>query len=99
MRKNNDGLVQAFRLSGLTQEAFCKERGVALERLRYHLYKKNRTKTATKSTQANRKIPAFISFKEKQPQYQSSVEPSYFTIIHGSFTLKQLSLLLKEMNR
>jgi hypothetical protein len=55
MEINNANLVEAFRLSGLTQGKFCKENGIALERLRYYLYKKGRSKAGVKKSTQDRK--------------------------------------------
>ena len=100
MTISNDNLVTLFKKSGLTQKEFCETNGITLERLRYHLYKKNRRKSNSKNDiQKNKSSHTFISFNK--PGYiplktDQNISNSY-TIIHGKFTYNQLAKLVKEL--
>ena len=100
MEITNDNLLSTFRASGQTQEAFCRDNGIALERLRYYLYKKDRTTTKSRNTiRKNKKAPAFISFSRPECTPPKTVQDSTFnyTVIHGKFTHSQLVALIKEL--
>jgi hypothetical protein len=97
-----DNLATTFRASGLTQEAFCKVHGITLERLRYYLYKKTKTKTERKMR--NRRpgtVPEFISFnKTADISLKTILDSSQsLTIIHGKFTPKQLAAFISELGQ
>lgn len=94
-------LVTKFRASGLTQELFCKEHGITLEKLRYHLYKKNNASAVTKCIVRKQKTAsAFLSFHNQEhtsPKlYQDA--PTSLTIIHGKFTAHQLATLISQLD-
>lgn len=102
MEMTIENLSATFRASGLTQEAFCKEHGITLERLRYYLYKKTNTKTERKK--GNRRpntVPAFISFNKADGISSKVIQDtsSSLTIIHGKFTLKQLASFIHELDQ
>jgi hypothetical protein len=99
--ENMVDLISKFKTSGLTQEAFCKENDITLEKLRYHLYRKNKTNTVTKCIVRKQKAaPAFLSFHNQEhtaPKlYQDA--PSSLTIIHGKFTAHQLATLISQLD-
>jgi hypothetical protein len=99
MNSSKASLVAQFKASGLTQETFCKNNNIPLERLRYHLYKKNRTKTHTGNRSIGRKntAPAFISFQKPTEQFSTKEAPCNCTIIHGVFTCQQLAQFIREL--
>lgn len=83
---NNETMVTTFRSSGLTQQQFCDKHNISIERLRYYLYKKQKSKKP-KSAQA-----AFITFTPQPPSVSC-------TIIHGQFTPSSLAALVKELTK
>ena len=98
MNPSNEPLVAQFKASGLTQETFCKNNNISLERLRYYLYKKNRVKATTGTRRVSRKAtPSFISFQKPQERVLTKEMPSNYTIIHGTFTCQQLVTLVREL--
>ena len=105
MTISSDNLVTTFKKSGLTQNGFCKTNGIALERLRYHLYKKNRRKSNSKNDiqkndiQKNKSAHTFISFNKPgyTPPKTDQNNFNTYTIIHGKFTYNQLAKLVKEL--
>jgi hypothetical protein len=68
MDATNFDIVSTFKSSGLTQDAFCRENGITLERLRYYLYKKKGCKNGPKTRTRRQKSssPAFISFNQAE---------------------------------
>ena len=54
-------LVTQFRESGLTQETFCKNNDISVERLRYYLYKKKTAIARNDNHGRNRKKPRCAS--------------------------------------
>lgn len=100
MDQANDALVTQFRESGLTQETFCKNNDISLERLRYHLYKKKPANAAKNGNRGcdRKKSPSFISFQQPigdlLPQKSTT---SNYTIVHGKFSCKQLAELIREL--
>ena len=100
MNITNENLVEAFRTSGLTQEAFSKKHNISIERLRYYLYKKNPEKPKPRKKQQKRsKAPAFISFnKEASTPVKNNDDTLHsYTIIHGKFSQNQLASFIKEL--
>jgi hypothetical protein len=98
MDHSNEALVAQFKESGLTQESFCKNNNIPLERLRYHLYKKKRSKTRTTNHSGDhKKSHAFISFEQPAEHFLSKNTVSNYTIVHGAFTYKQLAELIREL--
>lgn len=96
-----ENTVATFRASGLTQEAFCKEHGITLARLRYYLYKKTNVKNVRKAkTRRSNTLPPFISFnKANDPAPEIDYDAySSLTIIHGKFTSKQLAAFIAELD-
>jgi len=99
MKITNENLVSTFRASEQTQEAFCKDQGISIERLRYYLYKKNPNKTKPRKQPVKKSTtPAFISFNA-QPSSSKIVNDSTcsYTILHGAFTQNQLVSLIKAL--
>jgi hypothetical protein len=102
MEITSDTLATTFRNSGLTQAAFCSQNSVSIERLRYHLYKKNKThSTKPCTTLADKPLPGFIQFNNSFSSKPAINPSSSFTatIIQGRFTTESLALLLKELNK
>lgn len=87
-------LITQFKASGLTQEAFCNTHSISIEKLRYYLYKKNKK---LKTKPLRKSLPQqFISFPAATPR--PAVENrSSFTVVHGQFTIKELSDLFQTM--
>jgi hypothetical protein len=102
MEITNDTLATTFRTSGLTQTAFCSQNGISLERLRYYLYKKNKShSTRLRKRLVDKPLSNFIQLNNA-----SSLRPAISlngsftaTIIQGTFTTESLALLLKELNK
>ncbi|MBN2285728.1 MAG: hypothetical protein JXI43_04730 [Tissierellales bacterium] len=98
MDHSNEALVTQFKESGLTQETFCKNNGIPLERLRYHLYKKNRIKSRTTNRiRKQEKSHSFISFQQPAQCLPPKDTASKYTIVYGAFTYKQLAELIREL--
>jgi len=99
MDQSNETLVTQFRESGLTQETFCKNNNISLERLRYYLYKKKPAIAKNGNHGRNRKKPpSFISFQQPTEQVLSQkCSASNYTIVHGTFSCKQLAELIREL--
>jgi hypothetical protein len=98
----NENLVSTFRASGQTQETFCKNNGISLERLRYYLYKKDHTQSKPrKYNRKKSKTPAFISFNRPDCSPSKIVQDTknIYTVIHGKFTHSQLVTLIRELER
>jgi|GEM_PF-2960489 len=96
-------IIEQFRSSALTQEAFCKANNIPINRLRYLLYKKKSQSNDSKSAHSLIPVkPAFISFQNNSlhtlPKDISarSVEPRRCTIISGEFTLDEITMLLNN---
>lgn len=93
MEENSD-LISRFRASGQTQEAFCDTHSISIEKLRYYLYKKNKK---TKKQPRRKSVPQqFISFPAVPPRPAVENRKS-FTVVHGQFTIKELSDLFQTM--
>jgi hypothetical protein len=102
MEITTDNLATTFRTSGLTQEVFCKEHSITLEKLRYYLYKKTNTKNVRKKrTRRSSTVPAFISFNKTDGISTKVIQDtsSSLTIIHGNFTPKQLAAFISELDQ
>lgn len=98
MGHSNETLVTQFKESGLTQETFCKNNNIPLERLRYHLYKKNRTKSRTANRTRNQeRSHSFISFQQPAQSLPPKDTALKYTIVYGAFTCKQLAELIREL--
>jgi hypothetical protein len=99
MDQSNEVMVAQFKDSGLTQEAFCKNNNIALERLRYHLYKNSRPKANPGNQSSHRQNNhSFISFPQPAPRsVLANNETSQYTIIHGTFTCQQLAELIRGL--
>jgi hypothetical protein len=93
-------LAAKFKASGLTQETFCKEHGVPIERLRYYLYKKNKVRAVRKRKVQQPAIPpSFLSFNQPVTAdlNNNKETPGKFTIIHGNFTVEELVTLISNL--
>lgn len=102
MEITDENLTATFRASGLTQEVFCKEYDITLERLRYHLYKKTNVKAVRKKrSQLQNTAPAFISFNKADSSVTKTFQDANtsLTIIHGKFTPKQLAAFISELDQ
>lgn len=102
MEHTNDSLSAIFRASGLTQAAFCKQHGITLERLRYHLYRKKKIQPSDNFKKSSTQLaPSFISLHDSIKASSDIDERKLFniTIIQGSFTVENLSLLLREISK
>jgi hypothetical protein len=100
MKVSNENLADAFRSSGLTQNVFCKEHGITLERLRYYLYRKNRIKKGIKKAPTHSApLPAFVSFNESPVSIDASNAdlPGTVTIVRGKFTIEQITTLISGL--
>ncbi len=97
MDHSNETLVAQFKKSGLTQDAFCKKNNITLERLRYHLYKKNRLDKSDNHNRQSNKKHSFISFQQPAAEPFLKDPVSTYTIIHGAFTCKQLTEFIREL--
>lgn len=99
MDQANESLVAQFRESGLTQEAFCKNNDISLERLRYYLYKKKTAIARNDNHSRNpKKTPSFVSFQQPAEQLLSQKGTvSNYTIVHGTFSSKQLAEFIREL--
>jgi hypothetical protein len=101
MDATNIDIVSTFKSSGLTQDAFCRENGITLERLRYYLYKKKGCKNGPKTRTRRQKSssPAFISFNQAEKtisKIDEGIKLNY-TIIHGKFTSRDLITLVRDL--
>lgn len=106
MKIPNGNLAAAFKASGKTQEEFSREHGVSIHTLRYYLYKRNKCTVASTSNHNHRKTsaglpalsaPAFISFNRDALEKTGITARHTVTIIHGSFSLKDVAGFLAMM--
>jgi hypothetical protein len=95
MEITNENLVDAFRKSGRTQIEFCREHDIEIEKLRYYLYKKGK-QAARKNSKGQKHTPSasFISFDSPGPL---RIDKLSATIIHGRFTLTEISNLIHSL--
>jgi hypothetical protein len=96
MKTRNIHLAAEFKASGKTQAAFCAERGISTEKLRYYLYKKGKCAVSMQKTQkpvpAVTVKPAFFSINRDM---LSTMAPQHHcTIIQGSFSIAEIVELL-----
>lgn len=92
---NDENLVDAFRKSGKTQAEFCREHAIAIQKLQYYLYKKGKTTVKLSSRGHNHTLPpSFISFKTRGHHHTDTLSA---TIIHGRFTLAEISNLIHSL--
>jgi hypothetical protein len=95
-------LVEAFKSSGLTQKEYCVQNGIGLDTLKYHLYKKRAAVKADNSIvpAAKQQSPAFMTFNPAfPPEPGRENSPIDITIIHGRFTVFQISAILNGIGR
>jgi len=97
MNNQNINLATEFRSSGKTQRAFCAERGISIDTLRYYLYKKDRRgislRPGMKKTDTLPAAPAFLSFNHDQFTEKTS-HRHHCTIIQGYFSIADIADLL-----
>lgn len=100
MPNRNVNLATAFKISGKTQRAFCADRGISINTLRYYLYKKGKhsrsLQTAAKSGTVSA-APEFLSFNREQ--FTETSSRSRCTIIRGSFSIADIAELLSGAAR
>jgi hypothetical protein len=95
---SSETLVTHFKESGLTQETFCKNNNIPIERLRYYLYKKSRSKIKTGKRRINpKRTQTFVSFPQPSEPLLTKNSASNYTIVHGAFTHQQLAMLIREL--
>lgn len=104
MEITNENIVSVFKSSAKTQVAFCRDNGINVEKLRYYLYKKN--KSATKISlparqKSNTATPAFITFNRSTSTVPVSSQPSKHnvTIIRGQFTISEIAALFSMQDQ
>jgi len=105
MNNRNVHLAAEFKASGKTQAAFCAERGISTEKLRYYLYKKGKhtvsMQTANKPTRtaAVTAKPAFLSINRDTLIATTAQQQHHCTIIQGSFSITEIVELLSGAAR
>ena len=95
MPNRNVNLAAEFKSSGKTQRAFCADRRISINTLRYHLYKKGKRSRSLPSPvkpPAVSAAPAFLSFNGGQ--FIGNSSRSHVTIIAGSFTIAEIAELV-----
>jgi hypothetical protein len=95
MPNRNVNLAAEFKSSGKTQRAFCAERGISIDTLRYYLYKRGIRRIPLQSAAKSRSVcapPAFLSFNRER--FTGTSSRSRCTIIMGSFSLADIAELL-----
>ena len=98
MPNRNVNLATEFKSSGKTQLAFCTDRGISINTLRYYLYKKGKRSRSLQSTAksgTNTDTPAFLSFNREPLPGRAS--RSCCAIIMGSFSIADVTELLSGM--
>lgn len=93
MAHNTRELVSAFRASGLTQKAFCVQRGIACSALQYHLSKLRRQSLEDDAESCSSANGSFI------PLHAHSSPSSCRTIVvmHGQIAASEIAQLLRAM--
>ena len=86
MNNTGDLLIQEFKSSGLTQQEFCEQRSIPVERLRYHLYKKGQQRKSC----VHRGSSPFVKLVSSEAVPVSRP----YTIIFGQFTIKELTTMI-----
>lgn len=106
MKIPNSNISNVFKASGKTQQEFCREQGISIHALRYYLYKRNRRKDTASSNHNHGKTgaalpsqsaPSFISFNRETFGRSPDTTRHTVTIIHGSYTLKDVAEFLSTM--
>ena len=102
MNNRNITLAAEFKASGMTQAAFCAERGISTEKLRYYLYKKgNRTVSMQKKQKPAPVVtgqkPAFLHIN--RAMLGTMAAKHHCTIIQGSFSIAEIMKLLSGAAR
>ena len=83
-------LVDDYRKSGQTQQAYCREHHLNIHTLRHHLYKKNTSRKRAIAMAGGAQSGPFISFPETQPKHVRF--PAI--IVSGNFTVHELVCIL-----
>jgi len=99
MALTNEMLIPTFKASGLTQKEFCKAHNVSLNKLRYHLYKKKKSRKESADRFPLRTAPTFITFERPSELNQNGDKEKACTIIHGRFSVKELASIIKDLER
>ena len=78
----------------MTQEAFCKQHNISIEKLRYYLYKKKPvTNRNCKIVDDKKSQPSFVCLKRDSSAYNDASVSGVKTqcaIIFGAFTIAEL---------
>src|SRR5512133_75857 len=94
MLLSNESIVSEFRSSAMTQDEFCKQHNISIEKLRYYLYKKKPAiKKASKIADSKKSQPSFVCLKRDASVFNDAVIPdekTECTIIYAAFTIAQL---------
>lgn len=101
MNNRNVHLAAEFKASGKTQAAFCAERGISTEKLRYYLYKKGKCTVSMQKKHKPAPVvtaqPAFLSINRDMLGTMAAKHDC--TIIQGSFSIAEIMKLLSGAAR
>jgi len=92
MAQDTAKLVSAFKASGLTQKAFCAQRGIAVSVLQYHLRKE---RTAVENREEHSGTGRFI------PLHLNTGGLSQRTVVvlHGGFGTEEIAAVVRSVCR
>jgi len=93
MAHDTTKLVSAFQSSGLTQKAFCADRGIAVSALQYHLSKTRKSTPAANNDCTNRASGHFVPVHVEQTQGTERT----VIIIHGEIGAEEITHLLRSV--
>lgn len=95
MAQNTEKLVSAYKSSGLTQREFCKNRGIAVSSLQYHLLKSKKNSTKNVNISKGTFLPVSIS---RESTKVNSLDRTVI-LIHGNIQIPEISQLLQTLSR
>lgn len=86
-------LVSAFEASGLSQEEFCADRGIAVSALQYHLGKVRRRKVVARGDAARTDSGRFVPLRVGEGNSRDRT----VVLIHGDIGTAEITHLLRAV--
>ena len=92
-KEEGRALVQRWKSSGKSIQAFCKEHSIPPHKINY--WKKQYVKTSPRTVGGSKFIPIELNSKSHTPQYEIQTPGGYLIRIYSN---AQLSELVKQLN-
>ncbi|MBD3315983.1 MAG: hypothetical protein GF344_09365 [Chitinivibrionales bacterium] len=94
MAHNTDELISAYKASGLTQKAFCADRGINCSTLQYHLEKRRKNNVESQNKEVpGRQAGCFVPLR---PVGEGAATRS-FVLIQGAFGIEEIAELIRAV--